>query len=137
MSGNISREFDLRRVGDQIETRPNVADEQRRRGQPERAERGREGLPLCGVRPMMSRGERAAAEAFTQAFTYTHTGEETDCLKHRNNNRNLQETRFTSKMLLTLWLVHKAEQSQSTIPLRVLTCPPRCSHILTRNERVA
>lgn len=38
-------------------------------------ERRREGLPLCGVRPMMSGGERA--QAFTQAFTYTDTAQET------------------------------------------------------------
>lgn len=39
-------------------------------------ERRREGLPLCGVRPMMSEGERA--QVFTQAFTYTDTAQETD-----------------------------------------------------------
>lgn len=84
MAGNISGDFDLRRVGDQIETCQNGADEQQRRGQPDRH---REGLPLCGVRPMMSRVERAAAEAFTQAFTYTDTGEETDGLNHKNNHQ--------------------------------------------------
>lgn len=38
-----------------------------------------EGLPLCGVRPMMSEGKRAAAEVKSdEPFTYRNTGEETD-----------------------------------------------------------
>lgn len=50
-------------------------------------ERRCEGLPLCGVRPMMSEGERA--QVFTQAFTYTDTvrGERHSL---RSPSRNIQ-----------------------------------------------
>lgn len=39
-----------------------------------------EGLPLCGVRPMMSKVKRASAEE-AQAFTHTDPEVETDAVK--------------------------------------------------------
>lgn len=44
-------------------------------GQP--GEQHCEGLPLCGVRPMMSKVKRSSAE-MAKAFIHTDPGEETD-----------------------------------------------------------